>query len=96
MTYDERIISNVPVAIKETWNGLAQEQKLSIISESKYFNLVTNADIANFWNTRPFAKAVLGPEATLIKESASSTDNEVLSDKYIASFLKTMDNFNTK
>lgn len=96
MSYDERIISNVPVAIKEAWNGLAQEQKLSIISESKYFNLVTNADIANFWNTRPFAKAVLGPEATLIKESVSAVDNEVLSDKYIQSFLKTMDNFNTK
>jgi hypothetical protein len=96
MSYEERLVSNVPVAIKETWNGLAQEQKQSIVAESKYFNLVTNADIANFWNTRPFAKAVLGPEATLIKESVSAVDTEVLSDKYIQSFLKTMDNFNTK
>lgn len=96
MTYEERIISNIPKTLTETWNAMAQEQKLSIISESKYFNLVTNADIVNFWSTRPFAKVVLGPEATLIKESLSVTDNDELSDKYISSFLKTMEKFNTK
>jgi len=96
MTYEERIISNIPKTLTESWNAMAQEQKLSIISESKYFNLVTNADIANFWSTRPFAKSILGAEAVLVKESLNSLDNEVLSDKYINSFLKTMDTFNTK
>jgi len=95
MSYEDKLVTNVPTLLKETWNGFSKEQKLSVITEAKYFNLVTTADITNFWNTRPFAKAVLSPEAIMIKESAS-TETESLTDDYVNSFLKSMDNLNTK
>lgn len=96
MSYEDRIVGNVPALLKETWNGLDQTKKLSIIAESKYFNLVTTSDIANFWSTRPFAKAVFGPEAVMIKESVQSIDGDVLTDNYVNAFLKTFDNLKTK
>ena len=96
MSYEDKLISNVPVTLKEAWNSFSQDQKVSMITESKYFNLVTSADVVNFWNTRPFAKAILSPEAIMIKESLTTQDNEKLSDSYVDSFLKSMDNLNSK
>lgn len=96
MSYEDKLISNLPENIKEAWNGLSQDQKVSVITESKYFALSTSADIKNFWATRPFAKAVTGPDATLIKESINNQDNENLSDDYINAFLSNVDNLNIK
>lgn len=96
LSYEERIVNGLPVSLKEAWNGLAQEQKHSVITESKYFSLVTNSDIASFWSTRPFAKAITSPEAILIKESAASTDNTLLNDDYVNAFIKTFDNLSIK
>lgn len=96
LSYEERIVNGLPVSLKEAWNGLAQEQKHSVITESKYFSLVTNSDIASFWSTRPFAKAITSPEAILIKESAASTDNTLLNDDYVNAFIKSIDNLNIK
>lgn len=96
MSYEEKLISNVPENLKEAWNVLSQDQKISVITESKYFSLVTTADIKNFWATRPFAKAVTGPEATLIKESLNIENKESLDDEYINAFLNTVDKYSIK
>ncbi len=92
MSYEEKLIGNVPANLTESWNGMSVEQKKSIITESKYFNLVTTADIKNFWNTRPFAKAITSPEAILIKESVNNVDNDKLDENYVEAFLKSIDN----
>ncbi len=92
ISYEDKLISNIPDTIKESWNAFTKEQKVSIITESKYFNLSTTADIKSFWDTRPFAKAITSPEAVLIKESLNSDNTEEFNEDYINAFLKSMDN----
>ena len=92
MSYEERIVSAIPEEIKESWNIMTQDQKVSIITESKYFPLITKSDIQNFWKTRPFAKAVLSPESTLIKETINIKDNDSLDENYVDAFLKSYKN----
>jgi len=91
VSYEDNLISNIPTEIKEAWNVLTQDQKVSIITESKYFPLYTKGDIKSFWNTRPFAKAVNSPEATLIKESLLNDKTE-LNENYTDAFLKAIEN----
>ena len=91
VSYEDNLINNIPTEIKEAWNVLTQDQKVSIITESKYFPLHTKGDIKSFWNTRPFAKAVNSPEATLIKESLLNDKTE-LNENYTDAFLKAIEN----
>lgn len=94
-TYEDKLLSNLPETIKESWNNLTQENKDSIIAESKYFPLITTSDITNFWNTRPFVKdAILEGKAVLIKEGAQITESDELNNDYINAFLKTASKFN--
>lgn len=96
LSYEDKLISNVPENLKEAWNALEQNAKLSVITESKYFALSTTADMKNFWATRPFAKAVTSPEATLIKESLKSDNTEALNEEYINAFMSSIDNMTIK
>ena len=91
VSYEDNLINNIPTEIKEAWNVLTLDQKVSIITESKYFPLHTKGDIKSFWNTRPFAKAVNSPEATLIKESLLNDKTE-LNENYTDAFLKAIEN----
>ena len=95
-SYEDKLIGNVPENLKEAWNALEQDAKVSVITESKYFALSTTSDMKNFWATRPFAKAVTSPEATLIKESFNSEPTDELKDDYINAFMKTVDNMTIK
>lgn len=92
VSYEDNLINNIPTEIKEAWNNLSQDQKVSVITESKYFSLHTKGDIRSFWNTRPFAKTVISSEAVLIKESLSAEKTDDLSDNYVDAFLKTIEN----
>jgi DNA polymerase III delta prime subunit len=60
MSYEDNLIQNIPTPLKEAWNALPQENKLSFIAESKYFPLTSKTDIKSFWNTRSFAKVAIG------------------------------------
>lgn len=87
MSYEEKLVSNIPQSLKESWNALPKQQKLTVIAESKYFNLVTSADFKNYWNTSTFGKSVNSPDAVLIKESFSDIKNdEGFSDDFINAF----------
>jgi len=88
MSYEERLVSNIPTEIKESWNELPKNQKMSILTESKYFNLITSSDIENFWKTQPFAKTK--NEAKLIKESLEIKEDEEFSDEFVDAFLEKM------
>ena len=90
MNYEERLVKALPKDLKEPWNEMTKEQKMSVITESKYFSLTTTSDIKNFWNTRPFAKALKSPEATMVKESLKANDdleNDTLSNEFEQAFL---------
>lgn len=91
VSYEEKIVAAIPTALKEAWNGLTGEIKTQVITESKYFSLTTTADIQNFWNTRTFAKAVLNPEAHLVKESLNVEEVNNFSDEFVNAFMKSMD-----
>jgi len=91
-SYEDNLITNIPNEIKEAWNVLSKDQKVSIITESKYFPLHTKGDIKSFWNTRPFSKAINSPEATLIKESLNTDNSDDLNENYVDAFLKSIEN----
>ena len=91
ISYEENLINNIPDNIKESWNSLNHNEKISLLSESKYFPLKSKSDIKSFWNTRPFAKKVISPEAILIKENYNSNDIN-LSENYVDAFIKSMNN----
>lgn len=88
--YEDKITAVMPEALKEAWTALTPELKNQVIVESKYFSLVTTADIQNFWNTRPFAKAALNPEAHLVKESLNVEVVDKFSTEFVDAFLKSM------
>lgn len=91
LSYEEKVINAIPAPLKEAWNTLDQTIKSQVITESKYFVLTTSNDLTNFWNTRTFAKAVISPEAILIKESYNNQDVDTFNEDYINSFIKTYD-----
>lgn len=88
MSYEERLIKNIPTDLKEHWNALSKEQKMSIIVESKYFNLLTSSDIVSFWKTQPFAKKVNSNNAKIIKESLEIKEDEQFSDEFVNAFVE--------
>lgn len=90
VSYEDKIVAAMPETLKEAWTAMAPELKNQVIVESKYFTLVTTADMQNFWNTRSFAKAVLNPEAHLVKESLNVETTDKFSDEFIDKFLKSM------
>ena len=93
MSYEERLIKNIPSDLKEAWNNLSKDQKQSTITESKYFNLLTTGDIVNFWKTQPFAKNVNGADAKIIKESLEiKSEDEQFSDEFVNAFLEKIQN----
>lgn len=93
VSYEDNLIENIPAPLKEAWNALPQENKLSLIAESKYFHLSSKTDIKSFWNTRSFAKTVTGTDAVLIKESAANTTDDFSTD-YVDAFLSKIDQYN--
>jgi Prohead core protein serine protease len=93
VSYEDNLIENIPAPLKEAWNSLPQENKLSLIAESKYFHLTSKTDIKSFWNTRSFAKVVTGTDAVLIKESAANTTDDFTTD-YVDAFMSKIDQYN--
>lgn len=90
VSYEDKLVSAMPETLKEAWTAMVPELKNQVIVESKYFSLVSTADIQNFWNTRNFAKAVLNPEAHLVKESLNVEVVDKFSDEFVDKFLKSM------
>jgi hypothetical protein len=91
MSYEDKLVANIPANLKDAWNALNKDQKLGVIAESKYFTLTTSNDIANFFSTCSFAKSVISPNAVMIKESLNNEDDK-LNDNFIDAFLKSYGN----
>jgi len=92
VSYEDNLIENIPAPLKEAWNALPQENKLSLIAESKYFHLSSKTDVKSFWNTRSFAKVVTGTDAVLIKESAANTTADFTTD-YVDAFMSKINQY---
>jgi len=94
VSYEERMINNIPADLKEAWNQLPTDSKKMILAESKYHNLITTEDIHNFFKSTRFAKQVNSPEAILLKESfnTENTDDSKLSDNVLNAYLRTIEN----
>jgi hypothetical protein len=87
MTREEHLLSTMPIDIKETWTALEDNLKVATLTESKYFPLVNEYDMINFWNTRSFVKNAKGSEATMIKESINHLNSISGDTNYEEAFL---------
>jgi hypothetical protein len=46
------VIEAMPVEYKEKWESLSESKQAQILAQSQYFNLNTEYQVANFWQTR--------------------------------------------
>ena len=88
MPREEKLVTLIPQDIKEAWNVLKDETKNVIIAESKYFPLVSEMDMINFWNSRSFAKELKNPESKMIKESLNHLNSINGDENYEENFMK--------
>lgn len=91
MSREEKLVTLIPQDIKEAWNNLEDNTKKIIIAESKYFPLVSEMDMINFWNSRSFAKELKNPENKMIKESLNHLNSINGDSNYEDNFIKSFD-----
>jgi len=92
---EERLLTCLPEDLKAIYEALPENDRKEMINESRYFPLVNEFDMINYWNTRPFAKPIKSAEAQLIKETVESVQKatmikestEQFNDKYADDFL---------
>ena len=100
MTREDRLLTCLPEDLKVAYEALTLENKNEIINESRYFAIVNEFDMINYWNTRPFAKPIKSADAQLIKEAVASVknatmvkeNNDTYATQYADNFMKAIDN----
>jgi len=78
-------IKRMPVEYKETWSKLSTNRKSEIVAESKRYNLSTEYQINNFWQTRDLRDKQVHVER--INESKVAATEEVKGYQVSNSFL---------
>jgi len=78
-------IKRMPVEYKETWSKLSTFRKSEIVAESKRYNLSTEYQINNFWQTRDLRDKQVQVER--INESKVAATEEVKGYQVSNSFL---------
>jgi hypothetical protein len=92
-TINESVVDNTPVFIKqmpveykETWSNLSVTRKNEILAESKRYDLSTQYQITNFWQTRDLRNKQVQVER--INESKTAVTEEVKSYSVSNNFLE--------
>jgi hypothetical protein len=76
----------MPVEYKETWSNLSVTRKNEILAESKRYDLSTQYQITNFWQTRDLRNKQVQVER--INESKTAVTEEVKSYSVSNNFLE--------
>jgi len=79
-------IKRMPVEYKEAWSNLSSTRKNEIVAESTRYNLSTEYQINNFWQTRDFRNKQVQVER--INESKAAVTEDATSYKVSDNFLE--------
>ena len=83
-------ILRMPVEYKDSWNNLSNSRKTEIVAESRRYNLATDYQLNNFWQTRDLRNTQVHVER--INESKVAANEEVKGYAVSGSFLEGFEN----
>jgi methyl-accepting chemotaxis protein len=83
-------ILRMPVEYKDSWNNLSNSRKTEIVAESRRYNLATDYQLNNFWQTRDLRNTQVQVER--INESKVAANEEVKGYAVSGSFLEGFEN----
>lgn len=88
-TDEEILIESIPSDLVDSWNGLNDTVKKSVLTQAKFYpNLISSeAKMESFWNTRGLEKYMLNETKTLINENKQYVDDVKLSDNQVDKYL---------
>ena len=66
---DLPVVALMPVEYKETWDGLSEGKRSSLIAQSKFHNTNTQYEVKTFWQTRDMRETSIPMEISSMNES---------------------------
>ena len=94
-TEEEVLIESIPVELVDTWNGLNDTIKKSVLSQAKFYPNLTNsqAKMESFWNSRGLEKYSINENKTLLNENKNYINDVKLSDNQVDKYIDIFKNF---
>ncbi len=88
LTKTQRIVNGLPEDLKPIWESLSTESKNMILNKSKFFNVRTDEQIANFWESMN-----LSTDTKINESKGIDTNTDELTNNMIDSFKKKFEKF---
>lgn len=93
-TEEEVLIDAIPSELIDTWNGLNDTVKKSVLSQAKFYpNLIKSlSKMESFWHSRELEQYSSNPKKVLLNENKNTINDSKLSETQIDRFINTFRN----